>query len=337
MAYGQILGQAQGGDIESIARIINAGWVRIAKWETAGNYTWEAPDLFCGKPYQIGVVAIGGGGSGGLAVGNTNVDVSKGAASGGASGYLNSFVYNVNPNNSCSIVVGRGGVGPIVSVGRSDLTQFRQGTDGTFSSFTLNNTTLRADGGCSGHAYCWNKGISYIYVISGGYGGQPSGYVPWGYTDFDYAFFGRCCGQLVASYSFSDKYTLENYYSWPSDVRFVDTVSYAQYNTESGSNERQMYKAFNPFSNLYMLASGVGGYYTNGEDVIVGEAFGYFSEDGKECKGGLNGTDGIGPGSGGGCYVNIKNFFGETVSAGSGADGAVYIYARGVDPDKYAV
>lgn len=96
MAYGQILGQAQDGDIESIARIINAGWVRIAKWETAGNYSWEAPDLFGGKPYQIGVVAIGGGG--GCVKNGRSLDQYTATSGAGADGAVYIYARGIDPD-----------------------------------------------------------------------------------------------------------------------------------------------------------------------------------------------------------------------------------------------
>lgn len=40
---------------------------------------------------------------------------------------------------------------------------------------------------------------------------------------------------------------------------------------------------------------------------------------------------------GGGCVKNGRSLDQYTATSGAGADGAVYIYARGVDPDKYAV
>lgn len=80
---------------------------KIASYETAGSFTWTAPDLANGKAYKIGVLIIGAGGSGGIAAPASGS--SARSASGGASGYSLSMSLTVNPNESKALVVGKGG------------------------------------------------------------------------------------------------------------------------------------------------------------------------------------------------------------------------------------
>lgn len=78
---------------------VNIGWNQLQTYQTAGTYTWTAPNLFGGKNYRIGVLVIGGGGSGGF----------NKYANGGGSGFTVSFQRGIAPGSTHSIVVGAGG------------------------------------------------------------------------------------------------------------------------------------------------------------------------------------------------------------------------------------
>lgn len=131
--------------LKSIPAKFNAGWMALEKYESAGSYTWTAPDLFNGEPYYIGVLIVGAGGSGAASkVASSNNVYSQ--PSGGASGFSNAHIRKVNPGDTFNIVVGRGGI----SVTNSTLNNLTRGNSGGSSSF----------GGV---------------VANGGYGGQQSG------------------------------------------------------------------------------------------------------------------------------------------------------------------
>ena len=83
---------------------INIGWKLLWSRTTAGTQQWQAPDLFGGKSYKIGVLVIGGGGSGGANIYNV-MEI----ASGGASGFSLCFTMQVTPLNNYNVVVGSGG------------------------------------------------------------------------------------------------------------------------------------------------------------------------------------------------------------------------------------
>ena len=51
-------------DRHAKAMLIRSHIAKIASYETAGAYEWEAPDLCDGQPYKIGVLVIGAGGGG---------------------------------------------------------------------------------------------------------------------------------------------------------------------------------------------------------------------------------------------------------------------------------
>lgn len=115
---------------------VNTGWKLQFSKTTAGSFTWTAPDLFGGKPYYIGVLVIGGGGSGSVSGRPSST------LSGGASGYSISFVLLVTPGSTYSGVVGPGGQ----SV--STTLDVKSGNNGGASSFA--NRT--AEGGQSGQS-----------------------------------------------------------------------------------------------------------------------------------------------------------------------------------------
>ncbi len=357
MAYGQILGQAQGGDIESIARIINAGWVRIAKWETAGNYTWEAPDLFGGKPYQIGVVVIGGGGSGGaIAWKKTETETEAKAervcfSSGGASGYLKTRTLYTNPKEAFNLKIGKGG--EPVSVTTTQGTQETIGTNGELSYFKSATVQLNAQGGEHGYFnYDYFDDMSYsdAHFARGGFGGQPSGAVIVYENSLDDTNIlsncdANCCGTLViCNIEFK---SLRNEMFGEDFREVANKLSFAlPEESMNGVN----YNCYNPFTGLYMLGAGGGAVGIYDINSYAGKEINFYDEQGNICHGGGGVADianytetaiaknGVGAGcGGGGCVKNGRSLDQYTATSGAGADGAVYIYARGIDPDKYAV
>lgn len=305
MAYGQILGQAQDGDIESIARIINAGWVRIAKWETAGNYSWEAPDLFGGRPYQIGVVVIGGGQSGGASVYYDYRREYWSSQTGGNSGELRYAIYSIAPNASYSIEVGKGGK-------RAAAT--KSASSGNSWSTASNN-----DGGNSIF-----KGTQTLTAL----GGNSSTYF---------------CIAISAKNYYVEHAPRSTYFGKPyADLSWYDNLSNVNFQMLQNS-------CLNPFTNEYMLYAGCSAYagtYSLQTSYVSGKVI---NLSGLETGFGLGvrsatvqAGDGTEVGSGGGagsCHLisGSDTFQTMTATSGAGADGAVYIYARGIDPDKYAV
>lgn len=134
-----------------------SAWDKIQSYETAGSYTWTAPDLFGdGRKYKIGVLVIGGGGSGGA-----TVSVAAGAATshalGGASGRSTAFVMEVTPGNTYAVVVGAGGAS--VSASNSQVA----GKAGGTSSF--NGKTAAGGSGGTGHK---GEQTEYTTVLTGG-------------------------------------------------------------------------------------------------------------------------------------------------------------------------
>lgn len=83
-------------------------WQKIATFATAGAFTWTAPDLNNGQPYEIGVVIIGGGQSGSAAAKVQSGGGSDGALPGVSGGAI-SYILTVTPNLSYQLVVGAGG------------------------------------------------------------------------------------------------------------------------------------------------------------------------------------------------------------------------------------
>ena len=129
---------------------------KIASYETAGAYTWTAPDLNNGKPYKIGVMIIGAGGSGAASM-NSSSYTSYGP--GGASGFSTMVSRIVTPGEIINVVVGSGGLS-FTAAGA------KNGNNGGTSSFGYDT----ANGGEGGKYCCSNHAItSYI-----AYGAQPT-------------------------------------------------------------------------------------------------------------------------------------------------------------------
>ena len=136
---------------------VNTGWKLQFSRTTAGSFTWTAPDLFGGKVYKIGVLVIGGGGSGTASSYFTSSGNGR-YASGGASGYAISFEMQVTPGTAYSGVVGSGG-----GAASSSSAGGTQGNAGGTSSFAG-----KTAGGGQGAPR------SQDYGASGAVGGQCS-------------------------------------------------------------------------------------------------------------------------------------------------------------------
>lgn len=135
---------------------------KIASYEVAGSYQWTAPDLADGKAYKIGVLAIGGGGSGGIA--QTATGSSAQQATGGASGYTRAIVLEVAPGDTKSLVVGAGGKAKTASMVSGGLTGGTSSFDG-----------VTADGGSGG-----GGGASSVPSSNGGQGNSGTQYGEYG-------------------------------------------------------------------------------------------------------------------------------------------------------------
>lgn len=120
-------------------------WRKIAEYTTAGAYTWTAPDLNNGQPYQIGVWMCGGGGAGGFGLyGNSDT-------TGGASGYDVNIIVTVTPGQTYPLVVGAGGA----------------------AETSTNNTSGQNGGTTSAFGISVNGGTAGGYNTSYISGGQP--------------------------------------------------------------------------------------------------------------------------------------------------------------------
>ena len=141
-------------DQNAKALLIRAHIVKIASYETAGAYEWEAPDLCDGKPYKIGVLIIGGGGSGGCGFcGSDSVDR---YTSGGASGFSRHLIMIVVPGDKKALVVGKGGARVTAN------SSFVYGENGGTSSFE-GIVAIGGEGGMAGNNYGISLGARGSY------------------------------------------------------------------------------------------------------------------------------------------------------------------------------
>lgn len=127
-----------------------SGWKEIARYDTAGSYTWTCP-----KTAIYGVFIVGGGGSG--AAGKATSSSTNQIACGGAGGYVKSVNGQITNGTSFAVTVGAGGA----SVSKTSA-GVQAGIAGGSSSFG----TVSAGGGEGGKS--GNTSISL--------GGQNSSY-----------------------------------------------------------------------------------------------------------------------------------------------------------------
>lgn len=150
--------------------LMNKGWSKLAQFTTAGSFVWTAPDLFHGASYVIGILAIGGGGAGGICLNASSQSISSLVALGGNSGSSNSAVRTVSPRASYNGVVGNGGVAQKYYVFNSITGNV--GTNGGTTSFL----GCSAIGGGGGTAYMAYSGQvvanNFRYLSNPGGGGQ---------------------------------------------------------------------------------------------------------------------------------------------------------------------
>lgn len=82
----------------------------LARYATAGDYTWTAPDLYDGRPYAV-YVRMKGAGAGGRSGGRSGGNY---AGYGGGEGCLVEFDLTVTPGEAHSLTVGLGGAGGVL-------------------------------------------------------------------------------------------------------------------------------------------------------------------------------------------------------------------------------
>lgn len=104
-----------------------SGWKEVARFDTAGNYTWTCP-----KTATYGVFVVGGGGSGGA-----GVILSSGYyyAYGGASGYVNHAVVSKTAGNRVTVKVGAGGAS-VTQAASKGSTSGKSGGDSSFGALS---------------------------------------------------------------------------------------------------------------------------------------------------------------------------------------------------------
>lgn len=298
---------------ESTALLALPLWARIATYETAGTFTWTAPNLFGdGTAYEIGVWMCGGGGAGGANyVANRTTEIH--IAVGGASGRARAFKMTVTPGQTYNLVVGAGGAAAAVS---SSL--FVNGNPGGSSAF---------------------NGIA----VSGGEGGLYADLDTGGNDDDVHAAIGAQCSIGIPVYSTSVNAapflafaaTINPFGGVlvPYSVRHVSSGSIYEFwnlGMVGFSNE-----CFDPFACTQRLAAGGGARwyegtpeqtvtYPHGLDPATGLGGGAGS-----ITEGVHGGDATAPGCGGGGLAFEKTSGTPSPSRnGAGKAGAVYIYAR---------
>lgn len=164
-------------EVQAIGR--SGGWTKLASLTTAGSGQWEAPDLFGGEDYIIGVLVIGAGGGGGVAGAFSPGDGDgRAGASGGASGHCVYFVMRVSPGQKIPYVIGVGGLGHSVTVPTSlPRSIHTAGETGGSSSFA----GVAAEGGGGGDAVADDGGSAgYLEGAVGGQDSDPDGDGLWG-------------------------------------------------------------------------------------------------------------------------------------------------------------
>ena len=271
------------------AQAANTGWRKLYSRTTAVAFTWTAPDLFGGKPYYIGVLMIGGGGSGGAAMG---VGTNGGNASGGASGHAFYWVMLVTPGSTYNGVVGTGGgyvevVSNAPAAGSGNVA-YMPGNSGGSTSF--NGITV--DGGAGG------RGSDSTYAAPGAAGAQNSCNSGWGNDMNPYG------GALVSNT------TVANY----SNVLLGPLCA----------NE-----CYNPFEHTPMLGAGGWARGNNGSFSYGKPGLNPVTKKGGGApnQSTTHGNAATEPGCGGGGAV--AKTMKTTVRSGAGAAGAVYIYVQG--------
>ncbi len=137
------------------------GWKLLNSFTSPGAYNWIVPDILTnGNPYQIGVWAISGGGSGGYSNSGRNTEE---YGRGGGSGTCNCFLLTVTPGQTIPIVVGAGGTAAEVFLTSTGSVQNSGATAGEATSFNQNSLLGGAVGGIS-------NAPTINFAVGGAYG-----------------------------------------------------------------------------------------------------------------------------------------------------------------------
>lgn len=143
---------------QALERLASLIWRPVAAYRTAGTHTFVVPDIFGGDAYLLGVLLMGGGGSGAASTGAYSINA-------GASGVLEQRVLrvgtDVNIGDTVTVTVGAGGA----AVTASGTDDGESGAAGGSSSFGALITAAGGEGG----------NISYNSTPSLPVGGQSPG------------------------------------------------------------------------------------------------------------------------------------------------------------------
>lgn len=140
---------------DAFAALGGRTWQLIASYSAAGAHSFTVPDLFFGEDYELGILLLGGGGSGmarGRA-GNTDRDVAKGGASGELVLRVLKTGTDLDIEEEISVTVGAGGSAVTAAHNGSE-----NGNDGGASTF---GSLITAQGGSGGI-------VSFMVNYSGG-------------------------------------------------------------------------------------------------------------------------------------------------------------------------
>ena len=320
-------------EVNSILSTVNGGWVLLDELATAGSGTWIAPDPFGdGQPYQIGVLVIGAGASGGAAA-VVGASYARAAASGGASGRMTAFIMTVTPGQTINYVVGSKGARALAQAGDAplDREQYTPGNNGGTSSFH----GVTADGGEGGRAS--TRDTSDSCTADGARGGQCSRYVSASRPDDNID--GAWGGEVVNRNTSTQNSTIS--------AGFMFGFS--------------AFDTWNPFECRKMLCSGGG---ASTEEVSMTAHEGAGGEDPisqiaghGQAKGGdgdsnfvltassgnsasAQGENAVGVANGGGGATAAIKYTGSdgnwptaTANSGAGTDGAIWIYIQGKEAE----
>ena len=274
--------------LAKIPHSVNTGWKLLQSYTTAGSFSWTAPAQFgAGVKYKIGVLVIGGGGAGAAYIAED-----RGVANGGASGYSVSFIMEVTPGESYSVVIGAGGV----SATADSSDDYVHGGNGGSSSFN----GITADGGEGGFPSTGN-------YAKGSIGAQCSMIVLPALLSEDES--ALLFGGTVVPIRYSSQYydpitslgTPSACFNPFESKRILAAGGYAcEFNTRSAA-------------------------INGGKDPVDGKGGG----NGGYSTTSAYATDADSPGCGGGGALSTYTGSSRRAVSGAGADGAVYIYVQG--------
>lgn len=289
-------------------------WVPLAEYNVAGAYTFTVPE----DVDELGVLVLGGGGSGGVAFlkgTSTNGNTYYGAATGGCSGAIVQKVLSkakgeFSSGAELAVVVGAGGVGVTKTTGVNGGSGVSAGNAGGSSSFA----GITAIGGGGGKGF-----INSNPTGAGGntntteVGGQISDMVH-----------GNVAKAIAMLRNREAPYGLSDYlHGHSSDMNIWEPC---------GSGERAV-NEFDIFDLHIYCGAGAGAYFAAGIDgttQIMAER-----AKGRAGKSIISTYDGAviaetatAPGDGGGAAVKANDSNTYPATSGAGADGLVLVYGR---------